>query len=145
MPPTPRRNAATAKSIDAAETQTASSTVHVNSAPAQSTPDSRVAGEKNKNAKGTPTTKEQTPSKGTPHGMSKKASSDPKSGTHGKNPEPADNRPTVVFFHPDLGIGGAERLVVDAAVGLQQKGRRVVIFTQYCDPGHCFEEARDGR
>ena len=27
----------------------------------------------------------------------------------------------VVFLHPDLGIGGAERLVVDAAVALQVK------------------------
>ncbi|KAL2891174.1 Alpha-1 3/1 6-mannosyltransferase alg-2 [Ceratocystis lukuohia] len=51
---------------------------------------------------------------------------------------------TFVFFHPDLGIGGAERLVVDAAVGLQNKGHKVVIFTSHCDPSHCFEEARDG-
>lgn len=50
----------------------------------------------------------------------------------------------VVFFHPDLGIGGAERLVIDAAVGLQQRGHRVTIFTSHCDPSHCFEEARDG-
>ncbi|KAL3959587.1 hypothetical protein ACCO45_004704 [Purpureocillium lilacinum] len=47
---------------------------------------------------------------------------------------------TVVFFHPDLGIGGAERLVVDAAVGLKQRGHRVVIFTNHCDPSHCFDE-----
>ncbi|KAF6825421.1 alpha-mannosyltransferase [Colletotrichum plurivorum] len=51
---------------------------------------------------------------------------------------------TVVFFHPDLGIGGAERLVVDAAVGLKNRGHKVVIFTSHCDPKHCFEEARDG-
>ncbi|KAL2134061.1 hypothetical protein VTI74DRAFT_1117 [Chaetomium olivicolor] len=51
---------------------------------------------------------------------------------------------TVVFLHPDLGIGGAERLVVDAAVGLQKRGHRVVIFTSHCDPAHCFDEARDG-
>lgn len=51
---------------------------------------------------------------------------------------------TVVFFHPDLGIGGAERLVIDAAVGLQNRGYRIVIFTSHCDKGHCFEEARDG-
>jgi alpha-1,3/alpha-1,6-mannosyltransferase len=52
---------------------------------------------------------------------------------------------TIVFLHPDLGIGGAERLVVDAAVGLQKRGHRVVIFTSHCDPAHCFDEARDGR
>jgi len=51
---------------------------------------------------------------------------------------------TIVFLHPDLGIGGAERLVVDAAVGLQKRGHRVVIYTSHCDPSHCFDEARDG-
>ena len=51
----------------------------------------------------------------------------------------------IIFFHPDLGIGGAERLVVDAAVGLQERGHRVTIFTSHCDPKHCFEEARDGK
>lgn len=51
----------------------------------------------------------------------------------------------VVFFHPDLGIGGAERLVIDAAVGLKNRGYNVTIFTSHCDPTHCFEEARDGK
>ncbi|KAI0846556.1 glycosyltransferase family 4 protein [Daldinia vernicosa] len=51
---------------------------------------------------------------------------------------------TIVFLHPDLGIGGAERLVVDAAVGLQNRGHKVVVFTSHCDPKHCFDEARDG-
>ncbi|KAL2759780.1 glycosyltransferase family 4 protein, partial [Sodiomyces alcalophilus JCM 7366] len=55
-----------------------------------------------------------------------------------------ENKKTVVFFHPDLGIGGAERLVVDAALGLQNRGHKVVIFTNHCDQNHCFEEARDG-
>jgi hypothetical protein len=51
----------------------------------------------------------------------------------------------TVFFHPDLGIGGAERLVVDAAVALQSRGHRVTVFTSHCDPQHCFDEARDGK
>ncbi|KAK4101876.1 glycosyltransferase family 4 protein [Parathielavia hyrcaniae] len=51
---------------------------------------------------------------------------------------------TIIILHPDLGIGGAERLVVDAAVGLQKRGHKVVIFTSHCDPAHCFDEARDG-
>jgi alpha-1,3/alpha-1,6-mannosyltransferase len=51
---------------------------------------------------------------------------------------------SIVFFHPDLGIGGAERLIVDAAVGLKELGHTVTIFTSHCDPNHCFEEARDG-
>ena len=50
----------------------------------------------------------------------------------------------IIFFHPDLGIGGAERLVIDAAVGLQNLGHRVTIFTSYRDTNHCFDEARDG-
>ncbi|MCJ1245488.1 Alpha-1,3-mannosyltransferase-like protein [Trapelia coarctata] len=50
----------------------------------------------------------------------------------------------IIFFHPDLGIGGAERLVIDAAVGLQSLGHKVTIFTSHCDPSHCFDEARDG-
>jgi hypothetical protein len=51
----------------------------------------------------------------------------------------------TVFFHPDLGIGGAERLVVDAAIALQSRGHKVTIFTSHCDPQHCFDEARDGK
>ncbi|KXX82562.1 hypothetical protein MMYC01_201212 [Madurella mycetomatis] len=59
-------------------------------------------------------------------------------------PDDKKRRKTIVFLHPDLGIGGAERLVVDAAVGLQKRGHKVVIFTSHCDPAHCFDEARDG-
>ncbi|KAI4147236.1 MAG: hypothetical protein LQ340_005644, partial [Diploschistes diacapsis] len=50
----------------------------------------------------------------------------------------------IIFFHPDLGIGGAERLVVDAAVALQKLGHTVTIYTSHRDVGHCFDEARDG-
>ncbi|KAF9649913.1 glycosyltransferase family 4 protein, partial [Thelephora ganbajun] len=50
----------------------------------------------------------------------------------------------IAFLHPDLGIGGAERLVVDAALGLQKLGHSVDIYTSYHDPNHCFEETRDG-
>ncbi|KAF9973237.1 Alpha-1,3-mannosyltransferase-like protein [Actinomortierella ambigua] len=50
----------------------------------------------------------------------------------------------IAFVHPDLGIGGAERLVVDAAVGLQNLGHKVVMYTSHHDTSHCFEETRDG-
>ncbi|XP_046636949.1 alpha-1,3/1,6-mannosyltransferase ALG2-like [Daphnia pulicaria] len=50
----------------------------------------------------------------------------------------------VVFLHPDLGIGGAERLVVDAALALQSKGHEIHIVTSYHDPGHSFPETNDG-
>ncbi|KAH3683740.1 hypothetical protein WICPIJ_005301 [Wickerhamomyces pijperi] len=48
----------------------------------------------------------------------------------------------VAFIHPDLGIGGAERLIVDAAKGLQDEGHNVTIFTSHCDKSHCFEEIK---
>ncbi|EAS28537.3 alpha-1,2-mannosyltransferase [Coccidioides immitis RS] len=50
----------------------------------------------------------------------------------------------IIFIHPDLGIGGAERLILDAALALQSRGHRVTIYTSHRDPMHCFEEARDG-
>ena len=50
----------------------------------------------------------------------------------------------VVFIHPDLGIGGAERAVVDAALALKSRGHSVVMLTSHFDPYHCFEETRDG-
>ena len=55
-----------------------------------------------------------------------------------------ESQKRIVFIHPDLGIGGAERLVIDAAVGLQSLGHKVTIITSHCDPSHCFTEARDG-
>ena len=48
----------------------------------------------------------------------------------------------VAFIHPDLGIGGAERLVVDAAVGLKKLGHEIDIFTSHHDISHCFEESK---
>lgn len=59
--------------------------------------------------------------------------------------EKAKTKRNIVFVHPDLGIGGAERLVIDAAVGLQNAGHKVTILTSYRDTNHCFEEARDGK
>lgn len=50
----------------------------------------------------------------------------------------------VAFIHPDLGIGGAERLIVDAALALTSRGHSVEIFTAHHDPGHCFRETSDG-
>lgn len=56
----------------------------------------------------------------------------------------ASGKLRIAFIHPDLGIGGAERLVVDAALGLQQLGHEVDIYTSHHDPEHCFDETRDG-
>ncbi len=51
---------------------------------------------------------------------------------------------SVGFIHPDLGIGGAERVVVDAALYLQRAGHKVTIFAGHHDRSYCFEETRDG-
>ena len=40
--------------------------------------------------------------------------------------------------------GGAERLVVDAAVALKNRGHEVVLFTSRHDRSRCFEETKDG-
>lgn len=50
----------------------------------------------------------------------------------------------IAFIHPDLGIGGAERLVVDAAMGLKEAGHEVHAYANHCDKSHCFEEIKDG-
>lgn len=50
----------------------------------------------------------------------------------------------VVFIHPDLGIGGAERFVVDAGLALKSHGHDIQFITSHHDPSHCFQETKDG-
>ncbi|XP_029445748.1 alpha-1,3/1,6-mannosyltransferase ALG2 [Rhinatrema bivittatum] len=50
--------------------------------------------------------------------------------------------PKVLFLHPDLGLGGAERLVLDAALALQARGCHVEIWTAHYDPERCFAESQ---
>ena len=50
----------------------------------------------------------------------------------------------VVFLHPDLGLGGAERLIVDAAAELAARGHVVKIVTAHHDPSRCFDETLSG-
>ncbi|KAK9809938.1 hypothetical protein WJX72_002056 [[Myrmecia] bisecta] len=50
----------------------------------------------------------------------------------------------IAFCHPDLGLGGAERLVVDAAVELAAAGHNVDMYTAFHDRMRCFEETLDG-
>lgn len=45
----------------------------------------------------------------------------------------------MAMLHPDLGIGGAEQLVLNLALSLIQKGHLVTIYTPVFDPTHCFE------
>lgn len=53
-------------------------------------------------------------------------------------------RKNIVMMHPDLGIGGAERLFVDAALALQRAGHTVKILTGKHNREKCFEATRDG-
>lgn len=50
------------------------------------------------------------------------------------------NRPKYTAI--DQNSGGAEQLVVNAAVALQRRGHRVRILTSHHDPGHCFAETQ---
>lgn len=50
----------------------------------------------------------------------------------------------IIFLHPDLGIGGAERLVVDAGLAFKKNGNEVSFYTNHHDPTHCFAETRNG-
>ena len=51
----------------------------------------------------------------------------------------------VAFVHHELGLGGAERLMVDAALALQARGHRVTLHAAYHDPARSFPATRDGR
>jgi alpha-1,3/alpha-1,6-mannosyltransferase len=49
----------------------------------------------------------------------------------------------IVFLHPDFGIGGAERLVLDAALATKSKGQQVHIVTNQFSEQHCFTELKE--
>ena len=46
----------------------------------------------------------------------------------------------MAILHPDLGIGGAENLIINIALALEMKGYKVKIYTPFFDPKRCFEE-----
>lgn len=48
----------------------------------------------------------------------------------------------ILFVHPDLGVGGAERLIVDAAMATKSYGHSCTILTNQYDPKHCFEDTK---
>ena len=49
---------------------------------------------------------------------------------------------SAIIIHPDLGIGGAERLVVDIALALEHEDYDVKFYTSHHDPTHCFPETK---
>ena len=50
----------------------------------------------------------------------------------------------LAFLHPDLGLGGAERLVVDACVALVELGHEVHMYTSHYEAARSFDETRAG-
>ncbi|KAK5575180.1 hypothetical protein RB653_010436 [Dictyostelium firmibasis] len=56
-----------------------------------------------------------------------------------------ENGLNIAILHPDLGIGGAERLIVDLALGLKSVGNnQVTMYTSRHDPKRCFKETSNG-
>mmetsp|Transcript_22725 Transcript_22725/g.53882 ORF Transcript_22725/g.53882 Transcript_22725/m.53882 type:complete len:491 (-) Transcript_22725:57-1529(-) len=54
------------------------------------------------------------------------------------------NKPIhIVFIHLDLGIGGAEQLVIQLAKASRDLGHKVDIATTRCDHDHCFAAVRN--
>ena len=51
----------------------------------------------------------------------------------------------IAIVHPDLGIGGAEKLMIEVGKALISHGHSVTYFTSHYDPNHCFSETQDGR
>ncbi len=47
-----------------------------------------------------------------------------------------------MFFGEDLGVGGAERLIVDTANACKINGHQVIMLTSHYDPKHCFEDTK---
>lgn len=68
----------------------------------------------------------------------------PKGGSTAPSSPPVGRNLRIAFIHPDLGLGGAERLVVDAATELVRCGHHVDMFTAFYDPSRCFQETKTG-
>lgn len=53
-----------------------------------------------------------------------------------KNGKVASSK-SIAFCHLDLGLGGAERFIVDSALQLQQDGHDVHVLTSFYDVNRC--------
>nr|XP_023012047.1 alpha-1,3/1,6-mannosyltransferase ALG2 [Leptinotarsa decemlineata] len=56
----------------------------------------------------------------------------------------SDKKLKIAFIHPDLGIGGAERLILDIASALSLDGHQVRFITNHFDKSHAFDELKNG-
>jgi len=48
----------------------------------------------------------------------------------------------IAIIHPDLGIGGAEQLIINIGLSLQENGANVTVYTPRYDPERCFEDSK---
>ena len=64
--------------------------------------------------------------------------------TEKKEKDPKDYPLRVAFIHPDLGIGGAEQLVVNLALTCKKLGWYTTLFTPSYDPKRAFSQTKDG-
>lgn len=53
-------------------------------------------------------------------------------------------RRKIAFIHPDLGIGGAERLIIDMADALVDE-YEIMFLVNHFEWNHCFDELKDKR
>ena len=49
----------------------------------------------------------------------------------------------IAVLHPDLGIGGAERLIVDVIHAAMIDNPDTTVWTNHYDPNHCFADTKD--
>lgn len=49
----------------------------------------------------------------------------------------------IAVLHPDLGIGGAERLMVDLTHAVMIDNKDTTVWTCHYDPNHCFADTKD--
>ena len=67
-----------------------------------------------------------------------------KSSKEEEKPKEKDYPLRVAFIHPDLGIGGAEQLMVNLALTCQKLGWYVKMYTPAYDPKRVFSQTKDG-
>jgi len=51
----------------------------------------------------------------------------------------------AAIIHPDFGIGGAEQLMLNLGLALNDIGYEVTIYTPEYDPNHCFSQLKEGK
>lgn len=63
---------------------------------------------------------------------------------HNKKYSSEKQKVRIAFLHANMALGGAEQWVVNMAIGLQQMGCYVKIFTPFFDENRCLDQMKDG-